>query len=568
MHSTSDYLVRMLRDEGLLDAAGLDRATALAVERGIPVEDALIAAGLVTPRDLAVSKAVLCEAAFVDPTNYEIDILNARLLPRGIAEKHQAFPLFVLDGVATIGMADPLNLGAIDQIRQLLKMEIEAVLCVPEQISALTAKAYSLVTGGAGDADREWDEGSVEAGREMTTGDEPIVAAVNQIIAEAIELRASDIHISPCETELQLRYRVDGELQAKQGPPLSAHSAIVQRLKVMANLDLTQTRRPQDGKFRFTHRSEHFEVRLSTMPTVCGENVVMRVLRPHAQILDFPELGVPGEMCEELDRLIAHPHGMLLVTGPTGSGKTSTLYTAIKKLNGPNVNIMTIEDPVEIRMHGVRQIQAHPEIGLTFAGALRSILRQDPDVVLVGEIRDLETAMIAMQASLTGHLVLSTLHTNDAAGAVARLKDLGVPAFVINSALLGVIAQRLVRRVCRDCAAPAAADPALLRRFGLTEARNAKLTEGKGCARCGGSGFRGRIGIYELLRLTPELGAEIERGATTHQINRFAIEAGMKPMWRDGLEKACAGITTLNEVAQAVVALEIEADAGMLRLSA
>ena len=286
---------------------------------------------------------------------------------------------------------------------------------------------------------------------DVTDASQPVVAAVNQLLADAIELEASDVHINPDEEVLRLRYRVDGLLQEQQGLPLSMHAGIVQRLKVMAHLDLTQTRRPQDGKFRFNHKGDPIDIRMSSIPTVCGENVVLRLLMSGTVVLDFHELGMPAQMATDLEELINRPYGMLLVTGPTGCGKTTSLYTVLNKLNDPSRNIMTIEDPVEIRLPYLRQIQVHSEIGLTFASALRSIVRQDPDVVLVGEIRDNETASIALQAALTGHMVLATLHTNDAPGAVARLRDYHLPPFVINSAVLAVVAQRLVRRVCQHC---------------------------------------------------------------------------------------------------------------------
>lgn len=562
MINTSEYLVRSLLDEGLLNAGQVEQAKRAAAEQGIAVDEALSELGFVTPRDIGLVRATLLEVSFVDLASYDVDINNAKLLPRGVAEKHQAFPLFIQGDVVTVGMVDPLNIKAIDQVRQLIKAEIDAVLCVPESLASLISKAYSLTSGQATST-----SSTNSAPLDLTTGEEPIVAAVNQIIADGAAAAASDIHISPCEHELQLRLRIDGELQARQGPPLSAHAGIVQRLKVMANLDLTQTRRPQDGKFRFNSRGETLDVRLSTIPTVCGENVVMRLLRPHGQILDFADLGMPEDAAAHVREIIERPYGMLLVTGPTGSGKTSTLYTAVKRLNTPSRNIVTIEDPVEIRMHGIRQVQAHAEIGLTFAGALRSILRQDPDVILLGEIRDAETALIATQASLTGHFVLSTLHTNDSAGAVARLKDLGVPSFVITSAVLGIMAQRLVRRVCRDCATPCEPEQPILRRFGL-EGTDDKFMCGAGCARCAGSGFRGRIGVYELLRISPAVAMEIERSSGTAQLSAFAVKHGMTPMWKDGVNKARAGITSLDEVAQAVAAIDAEDAATNYRLSA
>ena len=559
MVSHDDYLLRALTEDGLIDAAGAARARELAVERSLPIDEAIVESGVLGGREVAITRAMMSDCSFVDLDRYSIDITQASLIPRSVAVKHEVFPLFIVGGVATVGMVDPLNVKAIDQVRQHLRVEIDPVLCVPSTLRGLIAKAYSMLPHVEGDAPAA---SAAHVTTDLTTGDEPIVAAVNQIIADAVKECASDIHISPCEHELQLRYRIDGELQRRQGPPLSAHAGLVQRLKVMAHLDLTQNRRPQDGKFRYTARGEAIEVRLSTMPTVSGENVVMRVIRTSAQILGLDELGVSPELQEKLHALLERPYGMLLVTGPTGSGKTSTLYTAVKRLNTPDRNIMTIEDPVEVRMAGVRQIQTNAEIGLTFAGALRSILRQDPDVVLVGEIRDAETASIAAQASLTGHLVLSTLHTNDAAGAVARLRDLGVPPFVINASVLAVLAQRLVRRTCVKCARPSSPDPLLLRRFGV-RAGDGVFSSGAGCGACSSTGFRGRLGIYEMLTLDEAVQRAIEEGVPTQELRRIAMDHGMRPMWRDGLDKALTGITTLDEVGQAVATADAELGDGI-----
>ncbi len=557
-----DYLIRSIVEEGLVAAERCDEAVRMAAEKDLTIDDALVTLGVLSAKQIGVLRAGLCECPYVDLDHYEIDIQNAAILPRNTAEKHLAFPLFIVNGVATLGMVDPLNVRAIDQVRQFVRAEIEPVLCSPDALKRLIARAYSLVSH-----NESAETAKAAVSSDLTTGEEPIVAAVNQIINDAVSDRASDIHISPCERELQLRFRIDGELQRRQGPPLTAHSGMVQRLKVMAHLDLTQTRRPQDGKFRFTARTEQVEIRLSTMPTVAGENIVMRLIRPNTQIGDFTDLGMSQTLSDEMHELIEHPHGMILVSGPTGSGKTSTLYTAVKHLNTPDRNVMTIEDPVEVRMEGVRQIQSNSEIGLTFAAALRSILRQDPDVVLVGEIRDNETAMIAAQASLTGHLVLSTLHTNDAAGAIARLKDLGVPSFVINASLLGVVGQRLVRRVCDHCAQPQAPDAALLRRFGVA-ADSGAFRMGEGCGHCSNAGFRGRVGVYELLAMNETIANAIERNASTNELQRLCAQQGMRPMWLDGLDKARIGVTTLEEVARAVMTGDIEAGEPTMRAAA
>jgi type II secretory ATPase GspE/PulE/Tfp pilus assembly ATPase PilB-like protein len=431
---------------------------------------------------------------------------------------------------------------------------VDAVLCDRQQLRPLINRAYRLTQV---HVEEDEDEAEAAEGDAVTETGQPVVAAVNQILADAADQAASDIHVNPDEGELRLRYRIDGVLQERQAPPLSMHPGIVQRLKVMAHLDLTQTRRPQDGKFRFGHEGTQVDVRMSTLPTVCGENVVLRLLSNSQVVLDFHELGIPTQLVDELEEMISRPYGMLLVTGPTGCGKTTSLYTVLHKLNEPHRNIMTIEDPVEIRLPYLRQIQVHSEIGLTFASALRSIVRQDPDVILVGEIRDNETATIALQAALTGHMVLATLHTNDAPGAVARLRDYNLPAFVINSAVLGVVAQRLVRRVCQHCRAHDAVDDLIRHRFGLEEDDLKDFVHGKGCPRCGHTGYRGRIGLFELLKFTQPVQTLVEQGGSTKKIRERAIREGMRQMWQDGLEKARMGQTTLHEVAKVAAVMSV-----------
>ena len=544
MLDAGEFIIRDLLEQGRITDPDVERATARAESAEGGVLGSLVAMGVVESREIAITRAAICESPFVDLDAYDVDIRLAERLPRSVAERRGAFPLFVIDDVATVAMVDPLDLRGVDAVRQALKIQVHTVLCDEDPLRALIARAYSLTMT----SDGRRDEAPAREVADRTTGEEPIVVAVNQIIARAIDEGASDIHINPDEHEMHVRYRVDGVLQTRQGPGLAAHSGIVQRLKVMASLDLTQTRRPQDGKFRIDHPSGPVDVRISVIPTVCGENVVLRLLRQGASLRDFHELGMPTTLIRELADALGRPHGMVLATGPTGSGKTTTLYTALAKLNTPDRNIMTIEDPVEIRLPMIRQTQVNPEVGMTFAGALRSILRQDPDVVLVGEIRDRETAQIAVQASLTGHLVLSTLHTNDAVGAAARLRDFEVPAFAINSALLGVVAQRLVRRVCDTCAGPAEYDNTTLRAFGINREDAHALRVGAGCAKCLGSGYRGRIGVYEFFRLTPEAQDAIETGAPSRALRAAAADAGMRDMLTDGLEKALLGLTTLDEL--------------------
>jgi type IV pilus assembly protein PilB len=547
---STQFLIRALVADRLISDADAARAKERAAKSDGDILAALVEMGAITSRKLAINRAKLCEYPYVDLANYDIAIKNSNLIPRTIAEKFGVFPLFIVEGLATVGMIDPLNLHAIDQARQCLKIEVDPVLCEPVQLRALIARAYNL--------GRTHEKNETVDPATLTTGQEPVVAAANQILTGAIDAGASDVHISPDEKDLILRYRVDGVLHRQQGPAKSMHAALAQRLKVLAGLDLTQTRKPQDGKFRFGDSLNAVDVRLSTTPTIHGENVVMRLLRPGRAIGSLADLNMPRDIELAYQACIHSPHGMILVTGPTGSGKTTTLYTALNVLNDPSRNIMTIEDPVEIRLPLVRQIQVNHDIGLTFASALRSMLRQDPDVMLVGEIRDEETARIAFQAALTGHLVFSTLHTNDAIGTLARLTDLAVPTFAINGALLASIAQRLVRRVCTECAAPDAANPALLAAFSITADERAKLKRGPGCRVCLNSGYRGRVGVFEFLRFTNVMRALVERRAPHEQIRVAAIAEGFRDMLSDGLAKAIAGITTLDEVSRLRAAEECD----------
>lgn len=547
----SEFIIQALIDEGELSTEAYQRARQHAQEHSISVSEAVVQLQIVDARRFALTKAVVCEYPFVDLNHLDINIRNAELLPRRTAESLSVFPLFVLDGVATVAMDDPMDLRAIDQIRQQLHCDVDPVVCDRVQLERLIQKAYSLYRTEEGSSAADASVASNEA-----VSDEPNVVAVNQLLISAIEAGASDLHLNPDEQQLCVRMRIDGVLQPRDDMPLTAHAGIVQRLKVMARLDLTQSRRPQDGKFRFVHGSQTIDVRLSLIPTVHGENVVCRLLRPTASITKLSELGMASEVSNRFEQLIRRPHGMLLVTGPTGSGKTTTLYTALAAINTPSRNIMTIEDPVEIRLPLVRQVQVNPEIGLSFAAALRSMLRQDPDVILVGEIRDEETGRIAVQASMTGHLVLSTLHTNDAVGAVARLRDFGVPVYAINSAVLGVLAQRLVRSVCSECAEPFEPSESQLRALGHPNARG-MFRRGLGCTRCMNTGYRGRIGVHELLCMTPRLRTLIEQGASGVEIQEVAQQEGLVPLVHDGLQKAMLGHTTIEEVERLLATVDV-----------
>ncbi len=547
MLNSTDFLERTLLEEGVISSENLAEAQKLIEETSSTFEEALIALGYIDGRKIALIKAGICESAYIDINYFEFEFDNAKRIPRAFAEQHRVFPLFIIDGAVTLGTDDPLNLGVLDQVRQMLKCEIDAVQCQTSALIELIDRAYSLTQHDLNDeeiatGDGTENEDSIDAG--------PIVSAVNTLLIDAIKEGASDVHINPDQHELLLRFRVDGVLHQRQGPPLSMHKKIVQRLKVMAHLDLTQTRRPQDGKIRFECKNSRVDIRVSILPTVTGENVVLRLLANDCAVKSLDDLGMDEHVREKIKYTLAQPYGMMLVTGPTGSGKTTSLYTALSILNTPDRNIITVEDPVEIRLAMVRQVQANSEIGLSFANALRAILRQDPDVILVGEIRDEETAGIALQASLTGHFVLSTLHTNDAAGSISRLIDFNQPPFVINSALLGILAQRLVRRICSSCAKKVEIDKMLLAQFGLND--SAGLMSGAGCRHCMQTGFHGRVGVYEMMKITPALQTAILEHAPTEKLRNLAIEDGMKPMWVDGVAKARIGQTSLQELLKVV----------------
>lgn len=551
MLDTSEFILQALLEAEKLTTSEAEKIKAMMVEQEMDLNEAIIRSNYITGTDVAIVRASICEYPFVDLAKFDIDIRQSRAIPKSIAERLCVFPLFILGDVVTVGMVDPLDLQAIDEIRQVLKLQIDPVVCDAQQLQMLITRSYTLDSGSA-----EVEDGMEDL--DVRSNLEPVVAAVNQILFSAAELKSSDIHISPDENNLLLRYRVDGVLQTHRGPELSMHEGLIQRLKVMANLDVTQTRRPQDGKFRFKHNGVAIDVRLSIIPTIHGENAVMRLLSSASSIGQIKDLGMPMDVSDAFMQMVTKPHGIILVTGPTGSGKTTTLYTALNEINTPDRNIMTIEDPVEIRLPLIRQVQANAEIGMTFASALRSILRQDPDVILLGEIRDSETAKIAVQSALTGHLVFSTLHTNDAIGAVPRLREFGVPSFAINNALLGVLAQRLVRRVCSECVTSYSPEESEIRELGLQPTENDGFVVGKGCSKCMNLGYKGRIGVYELLCATKGVRELIDQNASASELFEQARSEGMRLMLEDGIEKARIGLTSLDEVRKLHATIDIK----------
>ncbi len=493
----------------------------------------------------------------------ELDLELIQDLPITFAKAHGVLPVRRTDdGTVEVVVSNPFNLSAVDDLRAFLggaqlRLHIGGV----ERVLHAINSGYDRVARSAGEVIGELED--AETGQEdnvqeivdildATDDEAPIIRFVNTLFTEALKERASDIHIEPFERELVVRFRIDGVLYDKFHPPKRAQNSIVSRVKVMANLDIAEKRLPQDGRIRIKVAGRDVDIRTSTVPVAHGERVVMRLQDRSAGLLGLQEVGITGEQFEDWNALIKRPHGILLVTGPTGSGKTTTLYASITVINQPDINILTVEDPIEYQIKGIGQMAVNPKINLTFASGLRAYLRQDPDVILVGEIRDQETAEIAIQASLTGHLVLSTLHTNDAAGAVTRLVDMGVEPFLVSSSLIGVMAQRLVRRVCPACREAYLPSPEQLSDLGIP----ATVTAGKqffrahagGCEACLGTGYRGRTGIYELLSVDEEMRNLIVSNPTAGAVKRLALKRGMRTLRDDGAEKVMAGITTMEEV--------------------
>jgi len=467
-----------------------------------------------------------------------------------------ACPIAVDGAAVTVATADPANPLLLDDLRQQLGPTVRLCVAPAEAILAAIERTYE---GGSalqkivddiepGTLDPEGPpDADIGQLRDMAS-EAPVVRLVNLLLEEAVTRDASDVHIEPFEDTLRVRYRIDGLLYDQEAPPRSLQAALTSRIKIMAELNIAERRLPQDGRIRVTTQGRRVDIRVSTVPTIHGESIVMRLLDRSSVFLPFERLGLAPRVAERFETLIHRSHGIVLVTGPTGSGKTTTLYAALDKINASDRKIITVEDPVEYQLRGVNQIPVRPKIGLGFASGLRHIVRQDPDVIMVGEIRDLETAEIAIQAALTGHLVFSTLHTNDAPGAVTRLQDMGCEPYLVCSVLGGVLAQRLVRRICPVCRAPDHPDPADLLAIGVTDATGVELFRGKGCEDCRGTGYRGRTGIYELFRLTEDARGLILAKAPTAAIRRHAVDHGMVTLREDGWAKACAGVTTVEEI--------------------
>lgn len=509
--------------------------------------------------DYFIKENILTEQQLIEVLEYQLGIPHVvlskqviepdllQLVPRELAKRANLMPIRRDKNKLLIAMSDPMDYFAIEEVRMATGCQIETSIAAKDDLYRTITKYYDLQASmEAALSDISATEAEVQ--QEITDEDSPIVRLVNQIIANGVAQRASDIHFDPQETEYKVRYRVDGVLRTERSLPKHMQNMMTARVKIMGGLNITENRIPQDGRIKVNINFKSIDIRLSTLPTVFGEKVVMRILDISNAPTDISEIGF-SEKNEALFRtMIDRPNGIVLITGPTGSGKSSTLYAALSQLNDDEVNIITVEDPVEYQLNGVNQIQVKEEVGLTFAAGLRSILRQDPDIVMVGEIRDLETAQIAIRASLTGHLVLSTLHTNSAVESVSRLQDMGIEPFLLSSSLVGVMAQRLVRQICRDCSHEVEVTEREKEIFANNGYTVETVKKGRGCSACGNTGYRGRLAIHEILPIDREIKEMILNRASNNAISDYMHQAGYNSLLQDGLLKVLAGVTTTEEV--------------------
>lgn len=480
-------------------------------------------------------------------TKYAIDPELLQLVPRELAKRANIMPVRRDKNKLLIAMSDPMDYFAIEEVRMATGCQIETSIAAKDDLYRTITKYYDLQAS-MDAALSEVAASTAEVQQEITDEDSPIVRLVNQIIANGVAQRASDIHFDPQETEFKVRYRVDGVLKTERSLPKHMQNMMTARVKIIGGLNITENRIPQDGRIKVNIEFKSIDIRLSTLPTVYGEKIVMRILDVSNAATDIAHLGFTEKNEAMFKNMIEKPNGIVLITGPTGSGKSSTLYAALSNLNNEEVNIITVEDPVEYQLDGINQIQVKEEVGLTFAAGLRSILRQDPDIIMIGEIRDLETAQISIRASLTGHLVLSTLHTNSAIESISRLQDMGIEPFLISSSLIGVLAQRLVRQICRDCSTEV--EPTIREKqiFANNGFNVEKIRKGRGCSACGNTGYRGRLAIHELLPIDRELKDLILNRASGYEIADYMKTAGYYTLLQDGLLKVLEGVTTTEEV--------------------
>ena len=570
----SQRLGDLLVKEKIITTEQLEQANKVQKEQSCRLGSALVKLGFLSDEDVTNFLSRQYGVPAINLSYFEIDPAVVKLIPFETAKRYQILPLSRVGASLTIAMVDPTNVFAMDDIKFMTGFNIEPVVASESSILSGIDKAYggggseenletvmqSMSEMGENDVELQSEEQQIELAELEKAADEaPVVKLVNVVLGDAVKRGASDIHIEPYEKEFRVRFRIDGVLQSIMSPPLKLKDAITSRLKIMAKLDISEKRLPQDGrimlKMNIGGRKKQLDFRVSTLPTLWGEKIVLRLLDKENLRLDMTKLGFEAESLVKFEKAILKPYGMVLVTGPTGSGKTNTLYSAISRLNQPDTNIMTAEDPVEFQLGGVNQVQMKEQIRLNFAAALRSFLRQDPNIILVGEIRDFETAEIAIKAALTGHLVLSTLHTNGAPETITRLMNMGIEPFLVATSVHLICAQRLVRRICKDCIEPMDVPPQTLVEAGYTpeESKTVKIQKGKGCGVCNNTGYKGRCGLYEVMEVDDEIRELVLVGASAVELKKKAIERGMITLRRSGLIKVAAGMTTLEEVARETI---------------
>ncbi|MBM3847140.1 MAG: type II/IV secretion system protein [Verrucomicrobia bacterium] len=547
---------QILLERGLLTQEQIEEAMALQRVEGLRLDRALVQLGLITERQLLELMSEQLHIPLVNLEEVTITPETLRVLPSKIVYRKRLVPISQTQDTLNIATSDAFDLYAFDEIRLMTGLNVQPVLAARDEIEKVIKSHYGL--GGdtldemvGGGSEEGATSGAVESGEDLLemAQEASVIKLVNEIILEAVNERASDIHIEPYEHEISIRYRIDGVLHEASVPPQMHRfqAAIISRIKILASLNIAERRVPQDGRIKFNVGGRQIDVRVSVIPMLYGEGVVMRLLDKSNVLFTLTELGMDEETNDSFKGLIGHPHGIILVTGPTGSGKTTTLYAALNALVGPEIKVLTVEDPVEYHLRGVNQIPVDHKVGMTFERGLRAILRHDPDVVMIGEIRDLETARAATQAALTGHLVLSTLHTNDAASAPMRLIDMGVEPYLVSSTLIGSMAQRLVRKICSKCRAPHEPDRAKLPKD-FTLAAGEQIYKGTGCPNCRNTGCRGRCGLYELMVMNEEIGELVMERVSAPKVTAAARAHGMRLLREDGWLKVRGGVTTVDEV--------------------
>ena len=556
-----DAFSTIIVSEGVISAEQLAEASRIASSSGKKVQDEVVRLGYASGDKVMKALAKAYRMPFVDLTGLEVEEDVVGKLPESVARENTIFPLANLGGTLRIATCDPADMDAQEKLRFILNREIEMAIAPREQIVDAINRHYGLSDGESADSMLQeftdtaidFTETAIEQGaadEDDDQSDSPVVKLVNLIITEAVQLRASDIHIEPFEDRIRIRYRIDGRLVERDNPPRRLLGAVLSRIKILSKLDIAERRRPQDGRIKLTADGKDYDLRVSIMPSSHGQTVVMRILDKDNIRVGIRQLGLSENNFRQFKNLIRRPNGIILVTGPTGSGKTTTLYASLNELNRPDTKIITAEDPVEYYLAGINQVEIRHSIGLDFARVIRAMLRQAPNVILVGEMRDTETAQMGIQASLTGHLVFSTLHTNDAPGAVTRMIDMGVPAYLVASSVVAVLAQRLVRVNCPKCKQPHQPLDTQIEAAGITPEmlQGATFMKGRGCANCQKSGYKGRLGIFELMIMNNKIRELAFQGAATQEIRRAAVSGGMQVMFEDGVAKALRGITTLEEV--------------------